>query len=409
MGMPPSACQARAPRAGTRQIVYTAPMTVLTTSADVAALCERLSKTAYVTVDTEFMRESTYWAKLCLVQIAGPEESAAIDPLAPNIDLTPLFELLANPDVLKVFHAARQDLEIFHHLTGEVPHPIFDSQVAAMVCGFGDSVAYDTLAARLADAQIDKSSRFTDWARRPLTERQIGYALADVIHLRPIYDKLSKMLEKNGRRHWLGEEMAILTDRATYEVQPEETWRRLKLRNPKPRMVAILREAAAWREREAQARDVPRNRIIRDEALLEIAAHPPKSREDLGRIRGFPKGIADGARGDAIIEAVAKGLALPKSELPVVPDRSQKPQGIGPLVELLKVLLRMKCEDHEVAQKLIANVSDLEQIAADDEANVAALKGWRRDVFGVDALRLKHGELALAATGRKVRLIEVKN
>lgn len=384
-------------------------MTVLTTSADLRALCERLSNTAYVTVDTEFMRESTYWAKLCLVQIAGPDESAAIDPLAPNIDLTPLFNLLANPDVLKVFHAARQDLEIFHHLTGEVPHPIFDSQVAAMVCGFGDSVAYDTLASRLASANIDKSSRFTDWARRPLTERQIGYALDDVIHLRPIYDKLSLTLEKNGRTHWLGEEMAILADRATYEVKPEETWRRLKLRNPKPRTVAILREVAAWREREAQARDVPRSRVIRDEALLEIAAHPPKSREDLGRIRGFPRGIADGARGDAIIQAVAKGLDIPKSNLPIVPDRSQKPQGIGPLVELLKVLLRIKCEDHEVAQKLIANVSDLEQIAADDGANVAALKGWRRDVFGIDALRLKHGELAIAAAGRKACLIEVKN
>ncbi len=384
-------------------------MTVLTTSADVAALCERLSTAEYVTVDTEFMRESTYWAKLCLVQIGGPDESAAIDPLAQNIDLTPLFTLLANPDVLKVFHAARQDLEIFYHLCGEVPYPIFDSQVAAMVCGFGDSVAYDTLASRLAGAHIDKSSRFTDWARRPLTERQVGYALADVIHLRPIYDKLRQMVEKNGRRHWLGEEMAILTDRETYEVKPEETWRRLKLRNPKPRTVAILREAAAWREREAQSRDVPRNRIIRDEALLEIAAHPPKNRQDLGRIRGFPKGIAEGPRGDAIIEAVAKGLAVPKDELPVVPDRSQKPQGLGPLVELLKVLLRMKCEHHEVAQKLIANVSDLEKIAADDNADVAALRGWRRDVFGTDALRLKHGELALAASGRKVRLIEVKN
>jgi len=383
-------------------------MTVLTTSADLKALCDRLATADYVTVDTEFMRESTYWAKLCLVQIAGPDESAAIDPLAPGIDLDPLFKLMANPEILKVFHAARQDLEIFYHLSGEVPHPIFDSQVAAMVCGFGDSVAYDTLASRLAGAQIDKNSRFTDWARRPLTERQVGYALADVIHLRPIYEKLSQMLKKNGRQHWLGEEMAILTDRNTYEVNPEESWRRLKLRNPKPRMVAVLREIAAWREREAQARDVPRNRIIRDEALLEIAAHPPKSRQDLGRIRGFPKGIADGARGDAIIETVAKGLDLPKSALPVLPDRAQKPQGIGPLVELLKVLLRMKCEHHEVAQKLIANVSDLEQIAADDAADVRALHGWRRDVFGTDALRLKHGELALAASGRKVRLIEVK-
>jgi len=383
-------------------------MTVLTTSADLKALCDRLATADYVTVDTEFMRESTYWAKLCLVQIAGPDESAAIDPLAPGIDLDPLFKLMANPEILKVFHAARQDLEIFHHLSGEVPHPIFDSQVAAMVCGFGDSVAYDTLASRLAGAQIDKNSRFTDWARRPLTERQVGYALADVIHLRPIYEKLSQMLKKNGRQHWLGEEMAILTDRNTYEVNPEESWRRLKLRNPKPRMVAVLREIAAWREREAQARDVPRNRIIRDEALLEIAAHPPRSRQDLGRIRGFPKGIADGARGDAIIETVAKGLDLPKSALPVLPDRAQKPQGIGPLVELLKVLLRMKCEHHEVAQKLIANVSDLEQIAADDAADVRALHGWRRDVFGTDALRLKHGELALAASGRKVRLIEVK-
>ncbi len=407
MGTTPAACQAKARRAAIVRIVYTAPMTMLTTTDEVAALCARLANATYVTVDTEFMRESTYWAKLCLVQIAGPDEAVAIDPLAPDIDLAPLFALLANTDVLKVFHAARQDLEIFHHMSGEVPRPIFDSQVAAMVCGFGDSVAYDTLASRLAGATIDKHSRFTDWARRPLTERQVGYALDDVIHLRPIYEKLSAMLEKNGRRHWLAEEMAILTDRRTYEVDPQNSWRRLKLRNPKPRMVAVLQEIAAWREEEAQLRDVPRNRIIRDEALLEIAAHPPKTREALGAIRGFPRGIAEGARGEAIIDAVARGLAVPKDELPDVAGRGQKPQGIGPLVELLKVLLRMKCEEHEVAQKLIANVSDLEQIAADDKADVAALQGWRRDVFGGDALRLKHGELALAATGRKVKLIEV--
>ena len=380
MGTTPAACQAKARRAAIVRIVYTAPMTMLTTTEEVAALCARLANATYVTVDTEFMRESTYWAKLCLVQIAGPDEAVAIDPLAPDIDLAPLFALLANTDVLKVFHAARQDLEIFHHMSGEVPRPIFDSQVAAMVCGFGDSVAYDTLASRLAGATIDKHSRFTDWARRPLTDRQVGYALDDVIHLRPIYEKLSAMLEKNGRRHWLAEEMAILTDRRTYEVDPKNSWRRLKLRNPKPRIVAELQE---------------------------IAAHPPKTREAHGAIRGITRGIAEGARGDAKIDAVTRGRAVPKDELPDVAGRGQKPQGIGPLVELLKVLLRMKCEDHEVAQKLIANVSDLEQIAADDKADVAALQGWRRDVFGGDALRLKHGELALAATGRKVKLIEV--
>jgi ribonuclease D len=383
-------------------------MTMITSTADLKTLCDSLRDAEFVTVDTEFMRESTYWAKLCLVQIGGPEVAVAVDPLAPGIDLTPLFQLMIEPKLLKVFHAARQDLEIFHHLSGEVPHPIFDTQVAAMVCGFGDSVAYDTLASRLADAHIDKHSRFTDWSRRPLTERQVGYALADVIHLRPIYEKLSVMLEKNGRRHWLAEEMAILTDPGTYLVEPTEAWQRLKLRNPKPRMVAVLREAAAWREMEAQAKDVPRNRILRDEALLEIAAHPPKNRDDLLRIRGFPKGLADSARGDAIISAVARGLATPKEDLPALDSRPQKPQGIGPLVELLKVLLRMKCEEHEVAQKLIANVNDLEQIAADDNAEVAALQGWRRDVFGADALRLKHGRLALAAAGRRVKLIEVE-
>lgn len=407
MDMPLPSCQAAHVRAGPRRFVYIAAMTMVTTTNALAALCDELAGERYITVDTEFMRESTYWAKLCLVQIGGAGGAVAVDPLAPDIDLTPLFGLMDNADVLKVFHAARQDLEIFHHLSGQVPHPIFDTQVAAMVCGFGDSVAYDTLASRLAGAQIDKHSRFTDWSRRPLTDRQVGYALADVIHLRPIYEKLAGMLDKNGRREWLAEEMAILADPETYEVIPDEAWRRLKIRNPKPRMVAVLREVAAWRETEAQARDVPRNRIVRDEALLEIAAHPPRNRGELMRIRGFPKGIADGPRGDKIIETVARGLSIRKEDLPEVSRRPQKPPGIGPLVELLKVLLRLKSEEHEVAQKLIANVSDLEQIAADDNAAVAALQGWRRDVFGADALRLKHGHLALAASGRKVRLIEV--
>ncbi|HYD69381.1 ribonuclease D, partial [Azospirillum sp.] len=272
-------------------------MTLITTTSELDAFCRGLAGADYITVDTEFLREKTYYPQLCLIQVAGPDGAVAIDPLAEGIDLTSLLDVLVDPNVLKVFHAARQDVEIFFHLTGKIPHPLFDTQVAAMVCGFGESVGYETLVTKLAGARIDKSSRFTDWSARPLTERQLTYALSDVIHLRPAFEKLRKRLNRTGRAHWLEEEMAVLTNPATYTVEPDTSWQRLKVRTNKPRFMAILKELAAWREREAQRRDLPRSRVLRDEALLEIAAHAPTTVDDLARTRGMGRGFAEGKQG----------------------------------------------------------------------------------------------------------------
>ncbi|MFN4166325.1 MAG: ribonuclease D [Ferrovibrio sp.] len=386
-----------------------APNTAPITATDeLSRFCASLATAPYVTVDTEFMRETTFWPMVCLIQVAGPEEARAIDPLAEGLSLEPLFELLRNRAVLKVFHAARQDLEIFTKLMGEVPAPLFDTQVAAMVCGFGDQVSYEQLASKLAGAQIDKSSRFTDWARRPLTDKQVRYALSDVTHLRKCFDKLRARLLKSGRADWLNEEMALLADPATYEIPPENAWKRLKPRTTKPEYLAVLQAAAAWREIEARNRDIPRQRIIRDETLMEIAAHPPKVADDLERMRGLSKGFAEGKMGAGLLAAIAEKLASPRETWPVVEKEAELPRGIGPLVELLKVLLKMKCDDFDVAQKLVASSSDLDKIAADDKAVVPALQGWRREIFGNDALRLKHGELALAAEGNRIKLVELK-
>jgi ribonuclease D len=383
-------------------------MTWIADSATLAEFCHRASDSPFVTVDTEFMRERTYWAQLCLVQLATPDEAAAIDALAPGLDLAPLFQLLDNPRVLKVFHAARQDLEIFHHMSGRVPGPLFDTQVAAMVCGFGDAVSYETLAGQLAQVRIDKSARFTDWAQRPLSERQITYALADVTHLRRIYLALAQRLTASDRASWLQEEMATLLDPATYRMDPEEGWRRFKPRTAKPRLLAVLKEVAAWREREAQRRDVPRNRVIRDETVMDIAGHAPATIDDLARVRGLSRSFAEGRLGEELIAAVRRGLALPEHEIPVLPPPVDLPPGLGPVVELLKVLLKLKCEEHDVATKLVASTADLERIAADDEAPVPALHGWRRDVFGDAALALKRGELALSLRGRRMQILSLK-
>ena len=379
-------------------------------SAELAAFCQRLSSAPYITVDTEFMREKTYYPQLCLVQLAGPDEARAVDPLAPGMDLAPLFALLADPDVLKVFHAARQDVEIFLHLSGAVPTPLFDTQVAAMVCGFGDSVGYETLASQLAKARIDKSMRFTDWSPRPLTEKQVQYALADVTHLRVVYEKLVRKMEKNGRIGWLADEMVELADPATYRTDPVTAWRRLKPRSSSPKFLAVLKELAAWREREAQERDIPRQRMLRDETLMEIAAHHPATVEELARTRGLGKGMVEGRMGTALLETVRRGLALPEDQIPQPAERVDLPRGLGPVVDLLKVLLKMKCDEHGVASKLVANSADIEAIAADDAADVAALHGWRRDLFGADALALKHGHLGLGfcTDGRKLRLVALE-
>ncbi|MEJ0069941.1 MAG: ribonuclease D [Pseudomonadota bacterium] len=383
-------------------------MTVITDSSALADFCRRMSTEVFVTVDTEFMRDRTYWPDLCLVQVAGTEDAAAIDPMAEGIDLTPLFELLANPQVLKVFHAARQDLEIFFQLTGHIPAPLFDSQVAAMVCGFGDAVSYETLAARLAGARIDKSSRFTDWSKRPLSERQTTYALADVTHLRPIYQKLSKRLQTTGRERWVDEEMAMLTDPATYRLDPETAWMRLKPRSGSPKFLNTLKAVAAWREAEAQRRNLPRNRVVRDEALLEIAAQMPASVAELSRTRSLSRGTAEGAIGEALLAAVARGIATPLDQAPKLADRIEVPPGRGPLIDLLKVLLKTKCEAHHVAQKLVATTADLEAIACSDEAAVEALHGWRLEVFGADALALKQGRLALTAARDAIRVVSIE-
>jgi len=383
----------------------TGPSPVITDTASLAALCESLAATDYVTVDTEFMRERTFWPILCLVQIAGPEGAVAIDPLAEGIDLAPLFALMNDPRVLKVFHAARQDCEIFHYLSGHVPMPLFDTQIAAMVCGFGDSVSYDHLVTKLTKARIDKSHRFTDWARRPLTAKQLRYALDDVHYLRPIYERLARRLDRGGRRAWVAEEMAALTDPDLYAQRPLNAWRRLKTRSVEPRFLAILREVAAWREREAQGRDVPRNRVVRDEALLEIASHPPATVADLERLRGLGGGLARGKVGQAILAAVAEARALPDDECPRLERPAPPPRGVGPVVDLLKVLLKMKAEQHNVAHRLIANADDLLRLAGDDAADVPALHGWRREIFGADALALKSGERALVIHGKHLALI----
>ncbi|WP_142850755.1 ribonuclease D [Telmatospirillum sp. J64-1] len=382
-------------------------MTLISDSIALADFCARHAQVEFITVDTEFMREKTFWPQLCLVQVAGPEEAVAIDPLAPDMDLAPLFALMANPKVLKVFHAARQDVEIFLHLANAIPHPLFDTQVAAMVCGFGDSVGYETLATQLARARIDKTMRFTDWSARPLTDRQLDYALSDVTHLRVVYEKLKRKLDKNGRISWLEEEMAVLTDPATYQTHPESAWRRLKPRSTSPRFLNVLRELAAWREREAQERDLPRQRVLRDEALMEIAAHAPNNAADLSRTRGMSRAFAEGRQGTAVLEAVMRGVARPDSECPTVEQRVDLPKGMAPVVDLLKVLLKMKCDEHGVAQRLVASASDLELIAADDKAEVPALQGWRRQLFGEDALKLKHGRVALGLSedGRRLRLV----
>ncbi len=380
-------------------------MTLITTTSDLEAFCRGLAGAEYIAVDTEFLREKTFYPQLCLVQVAGPNAAVAIDPLAPGIDLTSLIDVLNDPSILKVFHAARQDVEIFFHLTGKIPHPLFDTQVAAMVCGFGDSVSYETLITKLAGARIDKSSRFTDWSQRPLTDRQLHYALSDVIHLRPAFEKLRRRLHRTGREAWLEEEMAVLTNPATYRAEPDTAWMRLKVRTNKPRFMAILKEVAAWREREAQSRDLPRSRVLRDEAMLEIASHAPTGIDDLARTRGMGRGFAEGRQGVELLAAVQRGQAIPESELPSLEPREEAPMGIAPIVELLRVLLKMKCDENHVASKLVASSADLEAIAADDDADVPALHGWRRELFGDDAIALKHGRTALTILDRRVRVV----
>ncbi|MCA1296850.1 ribonuclease D [Stappia indica] len=381
-------------------------MQIVTSTSDLADVCQRLARHDFVTVDTEFLRETTFWPKLCVVQMASPEEAVIVDALAEGLDLAPFFDLMRDESVIKVFHAARQDIEIVYHLGGFIPHPVFDTQVAAMVCGFGDSISYDQLVQRITDKRIDKSSRFTDWARRPLTTKQLDYALADVTHLRDVYSFLKANLAEQGRSHWVGDEMEVLTSEDTYRSEPENAWRRLKLRVRKPIEFAVLQEVAAWREREAHSRNVPRNRIIKDDAIYEIAAQQPTTVSALGALRTIPRGFERSRTAEDILAAVKRALDLPKDQLPEVPKGRSAPDGSAAAVDLLKVLLKLVSEAHGVAAKVIATVEDLEKIAADDDADVGALKGWRRELFGEVALKLKRGEMALAFNGRRIVAVE---
>lgn len=381
-------------------------MTIITTTRALAEACADFARHDAITVDTEFLRETTFWPKLCLIQMASPDRAVVVDALAPELDLEPFFDLMRNEKVVKVFHAARQDIEIVWHLGGFVPHPVFDTQVAAMVCGFGDSISYDQLVARITGAHIDKSHRFTDWSRRPLSQNQLTYAIADVTHLRDVYRFIKANLEEQGRADWVLEEMEVLTSEGTYRAEPEEAWQRLKMRVRKPRELIVMKEVAAWREREAQARDVPRSRILKDDTIYEIATHAPTEAAKLAELRTIPKGFERSRAGEEIIAAVKKALDTPKEDWPRMPKGRQAPEGAGAAVDLMKVLLKLVSENEGVAAKIIATVDDLEEIAADDNADVAALKGWRRELFGEQALRVKRGELALTFDGKKVVMVE---
>ena len=382
-------------------------MATITETAALATFCDRAASHPFITVDTEFIREKTYWPLLCLVQVGTEDEAVIIDALADGIDLAPLFSLMSDPDVLKVFHAARQDVEIFVHLSGQVPAPIFDTQIAAMVCGYGDSVGYERLVRDLAKQSIDKTMRFTDWSKRPLGKKQIDYALGDVTHLRKIYRTLSSRMEKSGREDWLSEEMDILTNIATYRIQPEDAWKRLKTRSRKPKYLAAVRALAGWREKTAQENDVPRNRILKDESLTEIAAHAPDTPEGILGLRSVKRDRVSNERAREILTVLDKIRAMDRSGYPKPPAEAPDTSRIGPSIELLKVLLKLKCDSENVAQKLIASSADIEAIALDDEADVPAMKGWRREVFGDDAIRLKRGQIALTADGSRIRTIEV--
>jgi ribonuclease D len=377
----------------------------IATTSELAAVCRRMASHPFVTVDTEFLRETTYYPLLCVAQMASTDEAVVIDALAPGIDLAPFFTLMADEKVMKVFHAARQDIEIVWHLAELIPHPIFDTQVAAMVLGYGDSISYDQLVQRITGDALDKSHRFTDWTHRPLSAAQLTYAVSDVTHLRDVYLALVDDLGRRGRADWVQEEMSVLTSADTYRMDPENAWRRLKARVRKPKELAVLIEVAAWREREAQTRDVPRSRVVKDEVLVDVAVQAPTTTDRLKHLRSLPKGFERSRWGEAIVAAVVRGLERDMKTLPHIARVPISASGTA-TIELLKVLLRMISEQHHVAAKVIATVDDLERIAADDRADVPALHGWRRELFGEKALALKHGHLALAIEKGRVAAVE---
>lgn len=380
-------------------------MRMITTTSELSALCDVLAKSEYVAVDTEFLREQTFWPLLCLIQLAGPEAEAVIDPLSPHIDLAPFYNLMADTSTVKVFHAARQDIEIVYLKSEIVPTPVFDTQVAAMVCGYGDSISYVNLVKKTTGIDLDKSSRFTDWSRRPLSEKQLDYAIADVTHLRDVYARLKQTLEKTGRTPWLQEEMGVLTSPSTYDAKPENAWQRLKLRVKGRKALAVLIELAAWRERLAQSLDVPRGRVLRDDALYDIANQLPASTEALGQLRTLSDGFARSQRAKEIVDVVKAGLARDPKSLPKIERGEALSAEASATLELLKVLLKAAAAEHGVAPRIIADSDDLEQLATSDEADILALQGWRRTLFGDLALKLKRGELALTLVNGEVRAV----
>ena len=385
-------------------------MPIITKSEDVATLCQSLAAHEYITVDTEFLREKTYYPKLCLVQLSCPNKQArAIDPLSEGIDLAPLFELMQNKNVLKIFHSGRQDMEIFYNLCGEVVAPIFDTQIAAMVCGYGDSVGYDNIVKQVTNTQIDKSSQFTNWSLRPLSDKQITYALGDVTHLCDVYLSLKDELASRGRTSWVAQEERILNNPETYANDPYKAWERIKIKSPKPKTLAILRELAAWRELKAQKRDIPKPWVIRDDALSDMAAQAPKNAKALAKIRNISKDMADSRTGKELLKAIETALETPQDTWPAPKKRSQIPQSANVVIDILKMLLKIKSAEHGVAAKIIASVSDIEAIAMDDEADVPALRGWRREIFGADALAVKHGKIAIGLKDGKITRFEIED
>jgi len=383
-------------------------MSLISQQQELEDFCATLSSASFIAVDTEFMREKTYWPILCLIQAAaigedGPIEGM-IDPLAENIDLAPFLSLLINPKITKVFHAARQDVEIFYHLLKKVPAPLFDSQIAAMACGFGDQIGYEPLMRQLVNAKIDKGSRYTDWSRRPLSEAQLTYALSDVTHLRSAYPILMKKLGEDNRHHWVEEEMQALLDPKLYYVKPSEAWTRLKLRNVKPKELGPLVRLAQWREQTAQDRDVPRNRVMKDDGLFELSRLRPADIKSLSRARSIPNGFERSEAAAKILDAISEGNKLPKSQLPIINDDRHKQSPPPDILDLLRVLLKAQCENHKVAPKLIASASDLERLALKDNADIPAMKGWRKEIFGDIALRLKRGEVALRLNNGRIEV-----
>ena len=377
-------------------------MRLITTTQELSDACSAATAADFVTVDTEFMRETTFWPDLCLIQMAAGEDEIIVDTLAEDIDLAPFFALMADENITKVFHAARQDIEIIHHRAGIIPTPVFDTPIAAMVCGFGESASYGLLVKKLLNRELDKSSRFTDWSRRPLSEKQLNYAIGDVTHLRDLYPKLRDQLNVNGRAQWLGEEMSVLTDPATYESHPENAWKRLKMRVRSKKALGVMMNLAEWREREAQRQNVPRRRVLKDEAIYDIAAQAPTTQHELDQLRSVHQGFSRSSKGRGVIEAVKQGLERDPATLPAIKRNEPLNADALAVLDLLRVLLKSAAARHGVAPKLIATSDELEKIARGTETDLPSLKGWRHELFGADALALREGKLGLALEGGRV-------